>query len=140
MQIERDALPLADYSGSNYTSDYEVFASRDAVLYLGSTDELIKIQNTESLRGNYAVVPIDAPQICARWGAEYSIGSAASENQRKLAMLYLSYLSGVGTSAELPLEEEAFAAYVESNTSFLGFLLEPDENGTAYAQRMQIAP
>lgn len=131
-------LAADDWSGTTYTSDYEVFASRDAVIYLGSTSELIKIQNTESLRSTYTVVPLEGERIYAQWGNEYSISAQSTSNRQKLAMLYLSYLSGVGVNSQIPIERSAFDDYIKSNTGFLGFLAQTDETGVLYADRLVI--
>lgn len=117
---------------------FSEFSERNAMIYLGMSNEMEEIQKAEKLKGTYSLVPVTGEKIYGKWSTSFCIGKETTANRKKLAMLFLSYLSSSGSNIGFPLQKEEFGEYIDSNERFYGFMKEADENGTIYEERILI--
>ena len=133
------SIRISGESKQILSSDYyniNLFKNLKALSYLGMSGDLNDIQSTESLRGQYKIVPIYSEKIYADWGSAYSISADSSANQQKLAMYFLSYLTTTGSDG-LPLSINELTEYVDSTA--LGFIIKQDSNGVSYMEKIKLA-
>lgn len=102
----------------------QIFSGLNALIYVGFSDEIVDIQNSEALKGIYATVPIQSETITGEYSETYGISESSSLNQKRLSMLFLSYLASTSNEGGLPLNRQGLDEYIENNAQFFGFMNE----------------
>lgn len=132
--IDGSQLKNSEAVRNSAETPMQIFTGENAVIYVGFSDEIVEVQNSDALKGIYSTVPITGDRIVAEYSELYGIASTSSLNKKRLSMLFLSYLASASSEGGMPLNKSSFDEYVESNSQFFGFLNEytNEELGVKY--------